>query len=58
MSRKFPKLSPEFEADHMAEQERIREVVDRRQAAQTKDYKAGKFRIARDQAKHDLREQT
>lgn len=53
MHRKFNSPSPEFEAQHMAEQERILDVVERRQADKTKKYDAGKLMIMRAQEKAD-----
>lgn len=51
MNRKFPPLSKDFKRRHEKNQERIAEKVERRQAAKTKDYKAGLLKIQEAQEK-------
>lgn len=51
MTRKFPKLSPKWQAHHMENQETLKEKVQKRQDGKTKDWQAGLLRISRAQAK-------
>ena len=51
MHRKFPKLSPEWQAHHMENQETLKEKVAKRQAEETKKHKAGMLRINKVQSK-------
>ena len=51
MHRKFPKLSPEFEAHHMENQETLKNTVAKRQAEEKKKHDAGMLRINKAQAK-------
>ena len=58
MTRKFPKLSMQFKEDHMKKQASLAQQVEKRQAGETKDWKAGMLNIqaAQRKANHEVKE--